>query len=285
MKRTRPLLLGLGVLLAAGVATSALLYPLIARGKFGDCPPGYFFDRNSGIGCKQTYCNDVPNAHWSYEGRCVCGSSGSETEDPNGPNKECYFPQTEATCPGCIAKCVHFNEQCPGEFGVSGTKPTSTRTWYWMVQDAFSTFASIGGDLLNAATGIKLNEKLDSDAFYEATVIFPDGTYADLQLFHLNLAGSKKNGAAFEFNVVEIKSPGQGAFVDEWSVGIGLGAVNGEGASHDIPGTPISPHISFTNIGNWFSEKWNDVRAYWRDNAPWFLGGGEASPIPGMNSQ
>jgi hypothetical protein len=266
------------------LALFILLIPSLLHAKFGDCPPGYFFDRNSGVGCKQTYCNDIPNAHWSYEGRCVCGSSGSENEDPNGPNKECFLPQTDTSCPGCIAQCVKFNQKCPGEFGVSDIKQQEdSKGLYWMVEDAFSKFMSIGGDLLDAATGIKIKEKTDTDAFYEGTVILPDGKYADIQLFHLNLEANKEKGLAFEFNILEIKSPDQKSFIDNWSFGIGLGSVSKDGGSTDVPGTPISPGINFSNIKNWFSEKKDNVTIWWRDNAPWFLGGGEPSPIPGFN--
>ena len=266
-------------------ASAFCLFPNVADAKFGECQTGYYFDARSGIGCKQINCAEVADGHYSFEGYCLCGTSNTDYEKPTDPNKECYLPQTDTGCPGCLVKCVHFDEKCPGEFGIKETQEAEPgKGLYWMVQDAFSKFMSIGGDLLEAATGIKINEKIDSDAFYEAIIIFPDGKPADLRLFHANLEFNKKNGLAFELNAIEIKTPGQGAFIDEWSLGIGLGAANEEGVSHDVPLTPISPHISFTNIKNWFSEKWNDVKSEWYNNAPWFLGGNEPSPIPGMNN-
>ncbi|MCX6790921.1 MAG: hypothetical protein NTV62_01860, partial [Candidatus Gribaldobacteria bacterium] len=38
------------------------------------CDPGYVFQRMSGVGCVQAECKNTPNAHWSYECYCVCGS-------------------------------------------------------------------------------------------------------------------------------------------------------------------------------------------------------------------
>lgn len=78
------------------------------------CEPGYIWDRMSGVGCKQTNCYNeaIPNAHWSYEGYCVCGSSGSVNENSKDPNKECTYPADYAKCPGCVYECVHFNEDC-----------------------------------------------------------------------------------------------------------------------------------------------------------------------------
>lgn len=77
------------------------------------CKPGYEFQRMSGVGCVQKKCNEIPDAHWSYEGYCVCGSSGSMFENVNDPNKECYMPSNCGPCPGCVYACVHFDEKCP----------------------------------------------------------------------------------------------------------------------------------------------------------------------------
>lgn len=78
------------------------------------CKPGYTWDRMSGVGCKQTNCYNeaIPNAHWSYEGYCVCGSSGSIDEKQDDPNKECAYPSNYAKCPGCVYECVKFTEDC-----------------------------------------------------------------------------------------------------------------------------------------------------------------------------
>ncbi len=91
------------------------------------CDPGYVFQRMSGVGCVQENCASIPGAHWSYEGYCVCGSSGSMFEDPNDANKECYLPRACSACPGCVYACVHFDEACLGypakgdeTFGVAG---------------------------------------------------------------------------------------------------------------------------------------------------------------------
>ncbi|MFH0829366.1 MAG: hypothetical protein V1907_04280 [Candidatus Kerfeldbacteria bacterium] len=79
------------------------------------CKPGYTFSPQSGISCIQANCtpDKIPNAHWSYEGYCVCGSSGSIAENVNDPNQECSYPSDYATCPGCVYACVGLKDACP----------------------------------------------------------------------------------------------------------------------------------------------------------------------------
>lgn len=81
------------------------------------CPPGYTWTPQAGINCSQTNCypDQIPNAHYSYEGYCVCGSSGSIAENAADPNKECAYPPNYAKCPGCIYECVKLDEDCPLE--------------------------------------------------------------------------------------------------------------------------------------------------------------------------
>jgi hypothetical protein len=280
---SHPYIVATLALFALVFAVSFFIRP--TQAKFGDCDPGYTFNPRSGVGCMQTNCLEVPNAKYSYEGRCICGSSGSETENPLDANKECYFPATEEGCPGCLVKCVHFNEKCPGEFGVTETSAEPSRTGYWFFEDTFSKFMSIGADLLEAATGVKVKEDTGTDAFYRALVILPSGRSFNMRLFHNNFVWNDKGKYGFEFNLVEITPPGGDNWIDEWSIGIGLGSVSKDNVSHDLPGTPISPSVNFTNIKQWFSDQWDGVRGWWRDNVPWFLGGGEKSPIPGMDNQ
>ncbi len=79
-----------------------------------DCAPGYEWIPSSGVGCVQTNCNNVSGAHWGYTQNCVCGSSGSEWENPADANQECYRPENDSTCPRCVYACVHNDESCPG---------------------------------------------------------------------------------------------------------------------------------------------------------------------------
>jgi hypothetical protein len=104
--------LAVTLLMAAfGAAFFFVSFPV--RGAIDDCPAGYRFDPRSGVGCVQTDCASVPFAHYSYEGYCVCGSSGSINENLNDPNKECGYPSDRAGCPHCLYACVHLNEDCP----------------------------------------------------------------------------------------------------------------------------------------------------------------------------
>ena len=283
-------LMGIGVTVFL-VIFWLMVFPQHGYAAFGDCPPGYFFDRNSGVGCKQTYCNDITNAHWSYEGRCVCGSSGSVNEDPKGPNKECFLPHDDTTCPDCIVACVHHNEKCPSEFGIQEDEPEELPTglenasFSDYVKDAFGQFVSIGADLLEAVTDIKIKETTKEDTFYQGLVILPSGESFDMRLFHSNFSWNETEGIAAEFNIIEIKTPTKGAWVDGWSIGVGIGSASKDDISPPIPNTPISPGISIRNIRNWFSDEYASLSAWYRDNAPWYLGGGEPSPIGGGNNR
>ncbi|MFC1687272.1 hypothetical protein ACFL0L_01740 [Patescibacteria group bacterium] len=77
------------------------------------CLPGYHYDRKV-IGCVQTNCNEssIAHAHISYDGYCVCGSSGSIAEDPTDFNQECSYGKDYATCPGCVYKCEKIGGDC-----------------------------------------------------------------------------------------------------------------------------------------------------------------------------
>jgi len=79
------------------------------------CPSGYVYRPRSGVECVQISCEkgQIPNAHPSYTGRCVCGSAGSINENPQDPNKACSYPADYKSCPGCVYACVHSDEECP----------------------------------------------------------------------------------------------------------------------------------------------------------------------------
>lgn len=112
-----------GILLLAGAAIAFFLSFFSGNGAqaaIDDCASGYKFDRMSGVGCVQANCNDIKNAHYSYEGHCICGSSGSINENPKDPNKECAYSNENKACPGCVYACVHLDEKC--------SEPKGTKT-------------------------------------------------------------------------------------------------------------------------------------------------------------
>ncbi len=80
-----------------------------------DCKPGYEWQRMSGVGCVQSDCNSIADAHYSYTKDCVCGSVGSINEKPNDPNKACHRDWEYTSCPGCLYACIHTDDMCPGE--------------------------------------------------------------------------------------------------------------------------------------------------------------------------
>lgn len=92
-----------------------LIATSIADASITDCKNGYKFNRNSGIGCQQINCNDIPDAHYSYTGDCICGTAGSINEKPTDPNKSCRYDNSYTSCPGCVYACIHSDEKCPGQ--------------------------------------------------------------------------------------------------------------------------------------------------------------------------
>lgn len=79
------------------------------------CPSGYAYKPRYGVDCVQINCEEgkIPNAHLSYTGDCVCGSSGSINENPEDPNKECSYGSDNKSCPGCVYACVGLKDECP----------------------------------------------------------------------------------------------------------------------------------------------------------------------------
>lgn len=105
---------------------ASIILPFVANAAIDDCAPGYVFNRNSGVGCQQKNCYDVPSAHYSYEGYCICGSSGSINENPADPNKACSHGNENESCPGCVYACVHADEECAGTTPI--TEPATVTT-------------------------------------------------------------------------------------------------------------------------------------------------------------
>ena len=100
---------------ALALIGGVLIMTSAAYAAIDDCRPGYKFNRNSGVGCQQENCGSVPGAHYSYEGHCICGSSGSINENPDDPNKACSYRNDHESCPGCVYACVHVDEECPDQ--------------------------------------------------------------------------------------------------------------------------------------------------------------------------
>jgi hypothetical protein len=115
-----------------------LLTLLLSSASAVDCPPGFRWDRMSGVGCVQANCPDVnsPNSHWGYTGNCICG-----TDDCVGNPicVECYgpvdyggFDKTKCGpfCPNVkLVTCVKAGTPCPGEKqATTTTKATTTTT-------------------------------------------------------------------------------------------------------------------------------------------------------------
>lgn len=81
-------------------------------GQAPDCPAGFVWNANSGVGCVQEDCFDVGNSRLSYTGSCIC----------NEGYKGCFEPvdTTNVACgPFCPASrlvaCVGPEALCPGQ--------------------------------------------------------------------------------------------------------------------------------------------------------------------------
>lgn len=101
-------------LVAAAGATAGLLFVSRVQAQAPQCPPGFVFDRNSGVGCVQVGCNEIANARYSYTGTCICndGFRGCyEVVDYSGFEKE----QCGPFCPfSALTACVVIGSACPG---------------------------------------------------------------------------------------------------------------------------------------------------------------------------
>jgi len=110
----------LGVLIALIIAQ-----PATAQDGGPECPSGFVWQRNSGVGCVQENCFSVANAKLSYTGACICLDG----------YKPCYEPVDSSGgecgpfCPvSALVGCVNPEALCPGERPAgdqpAGEKPT-----------------------------------------------------------------------------------------------------------------------------------------------------------------
>jgi hypothetical protein len=106
---SRLVLLIIGLGLVGGLSQST---PTAAQDG-PQCPPGFHFERMSGVGCVQDNCTSITGARYSYTGTCICGDE----------YKGCYGPiiapdYDSALCfPFCPASqllsCVSPDAACP----------------------------------------------------------------------------------------------------------------------------------------------------------------------------
>ncbi|MCB8962313.1 MAG: hypothetical protein H6651_18525 [Ardenticatenales bacterium] len=89
-----------------------LLSPQTIKAQEPECPDGFHWERLSGVGCVQTDCMDIANAHYSYTKSCIC----------NDGFQACYEPidVTGINCgPNCpfsiLVACVPPESTCPNE--------------------------------------------------------------------------------------------------------------------------------------------------------------------------
>ena len=147
-----------------------------------DCKPGYEWQRMSGVGCVQSDCKSITNAHYSYTKDCICGSAGSINENPNDPNKACSRSWEYESCPGCLYACVHADEPCPGEevplivkdFDPGENNDRISEDLYDEIdnetnflEDFYNSIVSIGDDDNKPTFLDKINDKIGEKFFDE----------------------------------------------------------------------------------------------------------------------
>ncbi|MFH0861462.1 MAG: hypothetical protein V1875_00390 [Candidatus Altiarchaeota archaeon] len=100
----------------ASSALALILLMNLSSATSTDCPEGFWFNRNSGVGCQQKDCFKVAHAFYSYVGDCVCYACGEArcSGDLNF-KKGCYRGQDYESCPGCLYLCISPEDNCPGE--------------------------------------------------------------------------------------------------------------------------------------------------------------------------
>ena len=76
-----------------------------------ECPPGFFWDRLSGVGCVQESCLSIPNAKYSYTSSCICVEGYKSCTTPvDHAGLAC-----EPFCPAAaLVACVPPDQPCPG---------------------------------------------------------------------------------------------------------------------------------------------------------------------------
>ena len=104
---------------ASLLCASALLLILFCEPQLAlaqtQCPPGFVWQRMSGVGCVQENCPSIANARYSYTSTCICndGYKGCyEPVDYAGFDKQLCGP----FCPySTLVACVDSASACPGE--------------------------------------------------------------------------------------------------------------------------------------------------------------------------
>ncbi len=107
------------------IAGGFLLNGKLAKADQEDCAPGYEWQPQSGVGCVQIDCPNVPGAHWGYTSNCVCGSAGSIYENPADANVSCLRGVDYTSCPGCVFACVNNANECPDSTGANEDEDTT----------------------------------------------------------------------------------------------------------------------------------------------------------------
>ncbi len=87
------------------------VWVLSANAQSPECPPGFHWDRLSGVGCVQSNCLDITNGKYTYTGSCSCveGYKGCyEPVDSGGIDCIPFCPTSE------LVACVAPDAVCPG---------------------------------------------------------------------------------------------------------------------------------------------------------------------------
>jgi len=112
MQRTRRLLLTLWVLLLLLLPDPQTNRYAAAQEGGPQCPPGFEWERMSGVGCVQADCAEIAHAHYSYTRSCICNEgyrACHELVDTSGVNCGRNCPNSR------LIACIDPEGTCPGE--------------------------------------------------------------------------------------------------------------------------------------------------------------------------
>jgi hypothetical protein len=150
---------------------------------------------------------------------------------------------------------------------------------YGGAQTAFSWLVE-GSSWVAGFWGGQFKRDETKEGFWVGRYIAEDGDYVDLMFMAPNVSANREDGAALEFNVIDVRGrPNSGEWFDGFSIGIGLGSASDERVSPPVPGVPISPSISIENIRRsfegWYETAASRIREILPENPIPTVGGGQ----------
>ncbi|MBI5032046.1 MAG: hypothetical protein HZB51_16055 [Chloroflexi bacterium] len=152
---------GGGAFLVFLILTHYLIQTAWAQGV--QCPPGFTWQRLSGVGCIQTNCQTIPNARYGYTGNCICNEGYGGCAVPVDYSN---FDRTLCGpfCPySSLVHCLKAGETCPDQ------KPAPTLPQPTQVRQSQQPIAPSPADVKFDVTVPPLEELITGGKFQGPT--------------------------------------------------------------------------------------------------------------------